>query len=204
MNEDERLKLIENSEDKTDLDAQSNSQAQESSAEESAPESQTESDAYGELEKAKAQAAEYLESLQRLKAEFDNFRKRNEKERQRLSEVHQAVVVEAILPTLDAFELAFRNIPDEQSDDYMAGMKLLYQGLKDSLTKLGLQRMSLAADAYDPEFAEAIASIPHDEIPVDHIIEEVRAGYRFKNAVLRPAKVIISSGKPPLNGGSEE
>ncbi|MBN1356147.1 nucleotide exchange factor GrpE [bacterium] len=155
------------------------------------------------LKEARQQASEYLDALQRLKAEFDNYRKRMDKDRQRLAEIYQASVLSDLLPTLDAFDEAFKaksDIPgkaDILDDSFRSGIRLVYDGLVDVLQKLGLEKLNPAGHPFDPEIAEAMAVVPSVELPPDHVIQVITTGYRFKNRVLRPAKVIVSSQQPP-------
>jgi molecular chaperone GrpE len=167
-------------------------------------EQQETSDAEDPMMKATAQAAEYLDSLQRLKAEFDNYRKRTEKDRQRLAELHQSTIISAILPTLDAFTEAFRSSTgtDHNTDvSFRDGIRMVFDGLVDSLTKLGLEKVTLEGQVFDPEFAEAMAVVPSRDHEPDQVLQEVLVGYRFKGRIVRPAKVIVSG---PVPGESEE
>ncbi len=148
-----------------------------------------------ELERVQAQAKQYLDTMQRLKAEFDNYRKRMEKERKRLSELHQSIVIEALFPTLDAFDAALEKSPEGDIAEFREGMKLVHQGLMDQLRKLGLERMELLGKPFDPELADAMMTAPSDEYPPDTIIQVVTAGYRFKNRVIRPGKVVVAKQK---------
>ncbi|MBN1550927.1 nucleotide exchange factor GrpE [bacterium] len=151
------------------------------------------SDSKDLLEAAESKAREYLDALQRLKAEFDNYRKRNEKERQRLATVFQASVIEAILPTLDAFDAAFKTESGNTDVTFKDGMRLLYNGLMDTLFKMGLEKIDVLEKPYDPEVAEATVVMPSDKLPEDHVMQELVAGYKFRGDVLRHAKVIVSA-----------
>jgi len=144
------------------------------------------------LETANAKADEYLETLQRLKAEFDNFRKRTDKERTRLIEIHQSTVLEKLLPTLDSFDAALQKIEPDQENDFVKGIRLVYEGLMDTLMKLGLERIETLGKPFDPEIAEALMTMPAGENEPDSVVNEIASGYRFKNRVLRPAKVIVA------------
>ncbi len=142
---------------------------------------------------AESRADEYLDALQRLKADFDNYRKRVEKDRGRMAELHQSTVLDAIMPTLDAFDAAFSQETVTASDDFRTGIELVRDGLLDALKKMGLQRIDTVGKPFDPELAEAMMTTPTSEVPEDHVVQEVSAGYLFKGNVLRAAKVIVAA-----------
>lgn len=156
------------------------------------------------LESAENQAKEYLDSLQRLKAEFDNFRKRTDKERRRLIDLHQASVVTEMLPTLDAFEAAFHGKAPSGDNPYLEGFELIFTGFKDALSKLGLERLNVLGDAFDPELSDAMTIVPSEIHEPNTVIQEVSAGYRFKDRIIRPAKVIVAAEVPVVTPSDEE
>lgn len=145
------------------------------------------------LEKTQKEASEYLDALQRLKAEFDNFRKRMVKERCKLMEVHQAVVLEAILPALDSFDAALNRPGIDNTNDVYQGLKLIYDVLMTNLEKLDFHRMELINSQFDPEIAEALQVQQIDTVDPGTVIGEISAGYMFRNSVLRPARVVVSA-----------
>jgi molecular chaperone GrpE len=143
------------------------------------------------LEEARAQAASYLDDLQRLKAEFENYRKRMVKEQTALVERASASVVERLLPILDNFELAL--IAADRTQDYesmVRGVELVYSELFDLLRKEGLERIDALHQPFDPELHEAVM---HAEGPGDELIvvDEMRPGYRIGGRVVRPAMVKV-------------
>ncbi|MCD4653129.1 nucleotide exchange factor GrpE [bacterium] len=146
-----------------------------------------------ELEEAQEKARDYLDSLQRLKAEFDNYRKRMAKDRQKVAEFHQSIVLEAILPTLDSFDAALPNNGSSDDDKIYEGLKLIYDGLKTSLNKLGFQKVDVLGKPFDPEIAEALMTQPCEDEEPDTIVGVIATGYSFKGRILRPARVVVSS-----------
>jgi len=150
------------------------------------------SDDETELEKSRRQAREYLESLQRLKAEFDNYRKRTARERQRLAELHQSLVLENLLPTLDSFDAALDKAEHTDTESVLHGMRMIYEGLMASLKKLEFEKMDILGDVFNPERAEALMTQPTDDHAPDTVIGVISAGYMFKGRVLRPARVVVS------------
>lgn len=151
------------------------------------------------LETATRQAAEYLDALQRLMAEFDNYRKRMVKEKQRLAEVYQATVLQAILPALDSFDAALKHASGSPSEDAAKGIGLIYSVMMDNLGKLDFRKMNLLNTPFDPELAEAIMVQPTEEIEPGLVMGEISTGYTFKGNVLRPARVVVSEA-PPQSG----
>lgn len=170
---------------------------------------ETDPDISDPLETARKQADEYLETLQRLKAEFDNFRKRMAKEKQKLADVHQAVVLEAILPALDSFDAALKQPGRNESSDLYQGLKLIYDVLIRNLEKLDFHRLDVLNAPFDPENSEAIMVQPTDAVASNTVIGEISSGYRFRNSILRPARVVVSaspgdvSENPSEDSGSE-
>jgi len=145
------------------------------------------------LEQARKEARDYLDSLQRLKAEFDNFRKRTAKERQRLAELHQSLVLEAILPTLDSFEAALKKSDHSDGESVYQGLRMIHDGLMASLRKMDFDKVSIAGKPFDPELAEALMTVPTDEHPPDTVVDVISEGYQFKGRVLRPARVVVAA-----------
>ena len=144
------------------------------------------------LEKAQKEASEYRDTLQRLKAEFDNFRKRMAKERCRLTDIHQAVVLEAILPALDSFDAALNSPEIDETNEVFQGLKLIYDVLMQNLEKLGFHKMDLLNTDFDPEKSEALMVQQTDTVEPGIVIAEISAGYMFRKSILRPARVVVS------------
>jgi len=148
-------------------------------------------DAIDELARAREQAAQYLDDLQRLKAEFENYRKRGVKEQTALIERASAAVVEKLLPVLDDFDLAL--LAADRTKDYesmVRGIDLVYAKLREVLKSEGLTRIDTVGKLFDPELHEAVMSAEGegDEIVV---VEEMRPGYTLGGRVVRPAMVKV-------------
>jgi molecular chaperone GrpE len=144
-----------------------------------------------ELEEARAQAASYLEDLQRLKAEFENYRKRMVKEQTALVERASSAIVERLLPILDNFELAL--MAADRTKDYesmVRGVEMVYGELLELLKKEGLERIEALHRPFDPELHEAVM---HSEGEGDEIVvlDEMRPGYKLGGRVIRPAMVKV-------------
>jgi molecular chaperone GrpE len=132
---------------------------------------------------------DYLETLQRLKAEFDNYRKRTEKEKLELSRYVEGELIRKFLPILDDFE---RLLEAKTEDGQLReGYRLIYENLNSLFVELGLESFAERGDDFDPNRHEAVAVahvLPENENKIMSILQK---GYIFKNKVLRPAKVEV-------------
>jgi molecular chaperone GrpE len=157
-----------------------------------APEPAAEAEPQDEVSVARAEAAQYLDDLRRLKAEFENFRKRVVREQTAVVERAAGTVVERLLPVLDNFDLAL--IAASSTKDFEAmvrGVELVYSELRDTLHKAGLERMEVVGEVFDPERHEAVM---HEDAG-DVVVDEMRPGYVFAGRVLRPAMVKVGAKK---------
>ena len=150
-----------------------------------------------ELEEAKAQAAEYLDGWQRARAEFANYKKRNEQERQDLFKLASATLITRLLPIFDDFERAFQTLPSSLlSLTWIDGVALIYRRLKDILEGEGLTLVETEDQSFDPLLHEAVTYEESAEHEEGQIIGEVQKGYQLGDRVLRPALVRVAKGKP--------
>jgi molecular chaperone GrpE len=153
--------------------------------------------AAGDLAQARAEAAQYLDDLQRLKAEFENFRKRTAREQAAMGERASAAMVERLIPILDNFELAL--LAADRTKDYEAmvrGVELVYGQLQETLRKEGLERIESLHQPFDPERHEAVMHEPGDDGEGEHVVvDEMRPGYSFGGRVVRPAMVKVGKKK---------
>src|SRR5438132_2506386 len=144
-----------------------------------------------ELEAAKRQAAEYRDHLQRLQAEFDNYRKRVLKEQTRAVEMASEPLIRRLLEVLDEFDLAL--IAAERTPDFerfLHGVELVYAKLIDILRSEGLERIDAEGKPFDPAYHEALMqSGEGDGEPI--VVDVFRPGYTMKGRVLRPAGVKV-------------
>jgi molecular chaperone GrpE len=146
----------------------------------------------GDLETAKREAAEYLEHLQRLKAEFDNYRKRVLREQTRAVEFATEPLVMRLLEVLDEFELAL--VAAEQKPDFhkfVRGVEMVYAKLADILKAEGLERIDAEGKAFDPALHEALFQVDGGE-GEQYVSDVLRPGYTLKGRVIRPAGVKVT------------
>jgi len=148
------------------------------------------------LEAAKAQAAEYLGHLQRLQAEFDNYRKRVLREQTRAVELASEPLMRKLLEVLDEFDLALMS--GEKQPDYdrfLHGVELVYAKLKDILRQEGLEQIEAQGQPFDPTLHEALLEAHADEEPGGDeptVVDVLRPGYTLRGQVIRPAGVKVA------------
>ena len=145
-----------------------------------------------EVAAAKAEAAGYLDDLQRLKAEFDNYRKRVIKEQSGLLERASASLILRLLPVLDNFDLAVASA--EESRDFermLKGVEMVFGELKEVLSAEGLSRIPAKGQSFDPNFHEAALEVAGGD-GEQYVADELRSGYTFKGRVLRPSMVKVA------------
>jgi molecular chaperone GrpE len=137
------------------------------------------------------EAAQYLDHLRRLQAEFDNYRKRVQREMAEARDAGAAPVVARMLEVLDDFELALMHASEKPDfDRFLHGVELVYAKLVDSLKSEGLERMQAQGMPFDPEMHEAMMQTGGGE--ADPVVADVlRPGYLLKGRVLRPAGVRV-------------
>jgi molecular chaperone GrpE len=160
-----------------------------------------------ELLEAIRQRDEYLDSLQRLKAEFDNYRKRVAREEERLVLRASERLVKQLIPMLDDLERAVDAAIEHGELKLEDGVRLVHRSLANMLEREGLSEVDTDG-RFDPHTQEALLSQPSEE-PDGTVIQVVQKGYRLGDQVLRPARVVVSSGpaeaQPPVRGsGSAE
>lgn len=148
------------------------------------------SDLQKELDQLAGEKAEMHDRLLRGQAEFQNFKKRVEKERSELYEYASMEAVRALLPVLDDFE---RSLKAESADkEYVKGMELIYQRFYDGLKKLGLEPIISAGEPFNPHVHHAVDMVETEDAPADTVLEEFQRGYNFKGRMLRPAMVKVA------------
>jgi len=147
-----------------------------------------------ELAEARQECAGITEKSQRLAAEFQNSRRRQERQLAEEMERVSAHMLRRILPALDDFELAFANLPNEEIGQtaWVEGFRQIQRKLRGILEDEGVVKVA-GEGLFDPTLHEAIASSPSEEVESGHIVETLRAGYTLKGQVLRPALVRIAS-----------
>ena len=134
-----------------------------------------------------------MDRLLRRQAEFDNFRRRAEREKADVIEYANTETVRSIVPILDDFERALR--VDPTGKEYIRGMELIQQRLSDALKKLGLEPISAKGLQFDPHIHHAVEMAETDQVEDHTILEEYQRGYNFRGRLLRPAMVKVAVKK---------
>jgi molecular chaperone GrpE len=146
-----------------------------------------------ELDQLKKEKAELQDLLQRRQAEFENFRKRSEKERGEVYEAATMDTVRVLLGAVDDLERALKAARETGgSEAWVQGLELIYQRLIETLTKLGLEPVVSEGEPFDPNVHHAIQKVEPEGDSADIVLEEFQRGYRFKGRLLRPAMVKVA------------
>lgn len=155
------------------------------------PTPETMIDALGaERDQLVTEKADLENRLLRLRAEFDNFRRRTERDRSEFLQYAAMELVREILPVLDDFERALK--VQSTDKDYGKGIELIYQRLSDTLKKLGLEPIKTAGKAFDPHEHQAVEKVQTEEVDENAILDEFQKGYKFKGKLLRPSMVKVA------------
>jgi molecular chaperone GrpE len=149
-----------------------------------------------ELAEVTRQRDEYLDALQRLKAEFDNYRKRVAREEQQLVARASERLVRQLLPLLDDLERAVEAAGEHGEVKVADGVRLVHRSLANLLAREGLVEVDTSG-RFDPHTQEALLTQPSDE-PEGAVIQVLQQGYKLGDHVLRPARVVVSSGPPAV------
>jgi molecular chaperone GrpE len=143
-----------------------------------------------ELDRLARERRDLQELMQRRQAEFENYKKRVERERSELFEFASMDTAKAMLPILDDFERALK--VESADKEYARGMELIYQRLYESLKKIGLEPISTEGILFDPHLHHAVEMVDAPNSPDQTILEEYQRGYNFKGRLLRPAMVKVA------------
>jgi molecular chaperone GrpE len=148
-------------------------------------------DLAAECDRLRAEVADLQDRLLRRQAEFENFRRRSERDRSDFFEYAGMEFVRELLPILDDFERARKTECSDES--YRKGVELIYQRLQDALKKVGLEPIEVAPGTeFDPNLHQAVVRQETEEAPDHTILEEFQRGYNFKGKLLRPAMVKVA------------
>jgi molecular chaperone GrpE len=144
-----------------------------------------------DYERLQTERDQLLDRLTRLQAEFDNYRKREAKERAEFREFALVNAVEKFLPVLDNFQLALRS--QGAHEQLRSGVDLIVRQMEEIVRSLGVQPVPTAEARFDPRVHEAIEMVQRDDMPDQQVIDEVRRGYTLRDRLLRPALVRVAN-----------
>jgi molecular chaperone GrpE len=134
---------------------------------------------------------EYLDSLQRLKAEFDNFRKRTARDQESLAARASEALLKELLPVLDDLERALQAAEHHEEAKLEDGVRLVHRSLAEALRRHGLEVIETDG-AFDPHVHEALLAQPADGAEPGSVVQVLQKGYRLGDRVLRPARVVVA------------
>lgn len=156
------------------------------------------------LEEERKRNEEYLTSLRYLQADFENYRKRVDREIRELEEFSTLGLVRKLIPVLDDLDLAVASAGKAEDKGILEGVKMVQKNLNTALESEGLQRIKAIGEPFNPSTHEAVDKVQGNDSS-DKVIEEMRKGYTFKGKVLRPSavKVELAARREPAKGGQQ-
>ena len=138
--------------------------------------------------------SEITDRLQRTMAEFDNFRKRTEKEKAARFEIGARSVIEKILPVLDNFERGLGGVEEEKKEDpFVSGLDKIYKQLTSTLEELGVKPIEALGQEFNPDFHNAVMHVEDEDAGENTIVEEFQRGYTYKDSVVRYSMVKVAN-----------
>lgn len=143
-----------------------------------------------QLEQSEARASEYKDGWQRAQADFQNYKKRIERDNDAMYASMKADILKRVLPVLDDLERALQNRPGE--DAWVSGVELIAHKLRAVLEAEGLKRIDAEGQPFDPNFHEAISHEPSETVESGHVITVAQNGYMLGERVIRPALVRVA------------
>ena len=145
-------------------------------------------------EELKAKIAELEDKNKRQLAEFENFRRRTEKEKQVMFETGAKSVIEKILPVIDNFESGFAVVDPEDSEDaFVKGMSQVYKQMMTELDKIGVKPIEAVGQEFNPDFHNAVMQVQSEEYEAGVVAQELQKGYTYRDSVVRYSMVAVVS-----------
>lgn len=172
-----------------------NTEETDASEEEQSAEGKTKTSFFGKKKKEKdkkdQQIEELTDRLKRNMAEFDNFRKRTEKEKASMYIIGAREIVEKILPVVDNFERGLAQAPEE--DAFAEGIRMIYKQLMTTLEELGVKPIEAVGKEFNPDFHNAVMHVEDEETGENIVVEEFQKGYTYKDFVVRHSMVKVAN-----------
>ena len=145
-------------------------------------------------DKKDEQIADLTDKLTRQMAEFDNFRKRTEKEKSAMYEIGAKDVIEKILPVVDNFERGFQGVSEEEKDHpFMQGMDKVYKQMMTVLEGLGVKPIEAVGQEFNPDFHNAVMHVEDEDAGENVVVEEFLKGYTYRDSVVRYSMVKVAN-----------
>lgn len=146
------------------------------------------------LEKLEQKLAELEDKRVRQLAEFENFRKRSEKEKSQMFEIGAKTVVEKLLPVIDNFERGLDGIKEEEKKEpFVQGMELVYKQLLTAFNELGVTAIEAVGQEFDPNLHNAVMMVDDDSVESGKVAEELQKGYMYRESVVRHSMVKVAN-----------
>lgn len=184
LEEEASAKETEQEETKEEVEEKETSEEQ--------PKEEKKSKSKKKKDKKDEQIEELQDRVKRQMAEFDNFRKRTEKEKNQMFEVGAKSIIEKILPVVDNFERGLASIPEEEQGSAFAdGMNMIYKQLLNELEQAGVAVIEAVGKEFDPEYHNAVMQIENDELEPGTIAQELQKGYTYRDSVVRHSMVAV-------------
>lgn len=143
-------------------------------------------------DKKDEQIEELNDRLKRQMAEFENFRKRSEKEKSQMFDMGAKTIVEKILPVIDNFERGLAVVSDDKKDDpFITGMDKVYKQMLTELDAVGVKPIECVGQEFDPDFHNAVMQVENDELESGTVAQELQKGYMYKDSVVRHSMVSV-------------
>lgn len=144
-------------------------------------------------DKKDEQIEELTDRLKRTMAEFDNFRKRTEKEKVTMYEIGAKDIVEKILPVVDNFERGLSSVQEEEKTAFTDGMDKIYKQFIKTLEEVGVKPIEAVGKPFDPDFHNAVMHVEDENLDENTIVEEFQKGYLYRDSVVRHSMVKVAN-----------
>ncbi|UOR12261.1 nucleotide exchange factor GrpE [Halobacillus amylolyticus] len=150
-------------------------------------------EAIGELEQLQQEKEEVQNRLLRLQADYDNFRRRTQKEREADRKYKSQSIVEELIPVLDNFERALQvEVDGDAAKNFANGMEMVYDQFQAALVKEGVEEIPAQGEVFDPHLHQAVMQVEDDNFESNVVVEQLQKGYRLNDRVIRPAMVKVN------------
>ena len=157
---------------------------------------QVEKDLDALLSETQQERDEYLELARRTKADFENYRKRMAAETQAAAVRGKAQLAQEVVPALDDLERAIQaagiDLEGDSPDGLAHGVLLVFRGLRETLTRSGIEAVDPKGEKFDPNMHEALSTLPAESTEPGTVVEVIQKGYRLGDQLIRPARVVVS------------
>lgn len=143
--------------------------------------------------KQSAQIEQLNDRIMRQMAEFENFRKRSEKEKAQMFDMGAKGILEKILPVIDNFERGLIGIEEDEEDPFKQGMQMIYKQMMTSLDEAGLKPIVAVGETFDPEYHNAVMHVDDEAYGENEIVEELQKGFMYHDSVVRHSMVKVAN-----------